>query len=150
MKVILNQDVRGTGKKGQVLNVADGYARNFLLPRKLAVEASAANLNAISAEKEVVDHRKQVERAEALKLAEEMKQMKVVVYVRAGENGRLFGSVTTQQIADALKAGYGLDIDKRKISLPEGIKNIGPAVADIKVYPEIEAQVALDVQAEKA
>jgi large subunit ribosomal protein L9 len=148
MKVILNADVKGSGKKGQVINVADGYARNFLFPKKLAVEATNANINAISAEKDAAQHKKQLERAEAQKLGEQMKGMHVDVSVKAGENGRLFGSVTTQQIADALQAAYGVKIDKRKISLPEPIKNLGPAAADVKIYPEMEVRIQLEVKAE--
>lgn len=146
MKVILLKDIKGTGKKDQIIEASDGFARNYLFPRKLAMEASAANLNAIENAKSAQSHRKEVEKQEAQELARKMGDMVVEVAVRAGENGKLFGKVTNQEVADALKARYGLDIDKRKISV-DGIKNVGPAEAVVKLYPEVSAKLKLNIVA---
>lgn len=148
MKVILLEDIKGTGKKDQVINVSDGYARNFLFPRKLAMEASPQNLNSLRKAEAAQRHKKDAEREEAKLLAEKLKEMTVRVTVKAGENGRLFGSVTTQEIADALKAQFGVEIDKRRISLPEPIRQIGPGKAEAKLYTEINAELNLEVAAE--
>lgn len=147
MKVILLKDIKGTGKKDQIIEASDGFARNYLFPRKLAVEASASNLNAIETAKSAQSHRKEVERQEALELAKKMGDMTVEIAVRAGENGRLFGKVTNQEVADALKAKYGMEVDKRKISV-DGIKNVGDAEAVIKLYPEVSAKLKLKIVAQ--
>lgn len=147
MKVILLKDIKGTGKKDQIIEASDGFARNYLFPRKLAVEASAANLNAIENAKSAQSHRKEVERQEALELAKKMGEMTVEIAVRAGENGRLFGKVTNQEVADALKAKYGMEVDKRKISV-EGVKNVGDAEAVVKLYPEVSAKLKLKIVAQ--
>lgn len=147
MKVILLKDIKGTGKKDQIIEASDGFARNYLFPRKLAVEASSSNLNAIETAKSAQSHRKEVERQEALELAKKMGEMTVEIAVRAGENGRLFGKVTNQEVADALKAKYGMEVDKRKISV-DGIKNVGDAEAVIKLYPEVSAKLKLKIVAQ--
>ena len=144
MKVILLCDVKGTGKKDQIIEASDGYARNYLFPRKLAMEASSANLNAIETAKSAQNHRKEVEKKEAQELAKKMGEMSVDV--RAGENGKLYGKVTNQQVADALKAKYGIDVDKRKITV-DGIKNVGAAEAVVKLYPEVSAKLKLNIVA---
>ena len=146
MKVILLKDIKGTGKKDQIIEASDGFARNYLFPRKLAVEASASNLNAIENAKSAQSHRKEVERQEAQELAKKMGEMTLEIAVRAGENGRLYGKVTNQEVADALKAKYGMDVDKRKISVG-AIKEVGAAEAVIKLYPEITAKVKLNIVA---
>ena len=146
MKVILKQDIKGIGKKDEIHEVSDGYARNYLFPRKLAVEASASNLNAIENAKSAQSHRKEVERQEAQELAKKMGDMVVEIAVRAGENGRLYGKVTNQEVADALKAKYGMDIDKRKITV-DAVKNVGETTALIKLYPEISAKIKLNIVA---
>ena len=146
MKVILLKDIKGTGKKDQIIEASDGYARNYLFPRKLAVEASSANLNAIETAKSAQNHRKEVEKKEAQELAKKMSEMSVDVAVRAGENGKLYGKVTNQEVADALKAKYGVEVDKRKISV-DGIKNVGPAEAVVKLYPEVSAKLKLNIEA---
>ena len=128
MKVILLKDIKGTGKKDQIIEASDGFARNYLFPRKLAVEASASNLNAIENAKSAQSHRKEVERQEAQELAKKMGDMVVEIAVRAGENGRLYGKVTNQEVADALKAKYGMDIDTRKITV-DAVKNVGETTA---------------------
>ena len=146
MKVILLKDIKGTGKKDQIIEASDGFARNYLFPRKLAMEASAANLNAIENAKSAQSHRKEVERQEAQELAKKMGEMTLEIAVRAGENGRLYGKVTNQEVADALKAKYGMDVDKRKISVG-AVKEVGAAEAVIKLYPEITAKVKLNIVA---
>ena len=146
MKVILLKDIKGTGKKDQIIEASDGFARNYLFPRKLAVEASASNLNAIENAKSAQSHRKEVERQEAQELAKKMGDMVVEIAVRAGENGRLYGKVTNQEVADALKAKYGMDIDKRKITV-DAVKNVGETEAVIKLYPEISAKITLNIVA---
>ena len=146
MKVILLKDIKGTGKKDQIIEASDGYARNYLFPRKLAVEASASNLNAIENAKSAQSHRKEVERQEAQELAKKMGDMVVEIAVRAGENGRLYGKVTNQEVADALKAKYGMDVDKRKITV-DAVKNVGETEAVIKLYPEISAKIKLNIVA---
>ena len=146
MKVILLKDIKGTGKKDQIIEASDGFARNYLFPRKLAVEASASNLNAIENAKSAQSHRKEVERQEAQELAKKMGDMVVEITVRAGENGRLYGKVTNQEVADALKAKYGMDIDKRKITV-DAVKNVGETTALIKLYPEISAKIKLNIVA---
>ena len=146
MKVILLKDIKGTGKKDQIIEASDGFARNYLFPCKLAVEASASNLNAIENAKSAQSHRKEVERQEAQELAKKMGDMVVEIAVRAGENGRLYGKVTNQEVADALKAKYGMDIDKRKITV-DAVKNVGETEAVIKLYPEISAKIKLNIVA---
>ena len=146
MKVILLKDIKGTGKKDQIIEASDGFARNYLFPRKLAVEASASNLNAIENAKSAQSHRKEVERQEAQELAKKMGDMVVEIAVRAGENGRLYGKVTNQEVADALKVKYGMDIDKRKITV-DAVKNVGETEAVIKLYPEISAKIKLNIVA---
>ena len=146
MKVILLKDIKGTGKKDQIIEASDGFARNYLFPRKLAVEASASNLNAIENAKSAQSHRKEVERQEAQELAKKMGDMVVEIAVRAGENGRLYGKVTNQEVADALKAKYGMDIVKRKITV-DAVENVGETTALIKLYPEISAKIKLNIVA---
>lgn len=144
MKVILLKDIKGTGKKDQIIEASDGFARNYLFPRKLATQASAANLNAIENAKSAQNFRKEAERKEAQEQAKKMGEMVVEISVRAGENGRLFGKVTNQEVAVALKGKYGIDIDKRKITV-DGIKNVGDAEATVKLYPEISAKLKLKI-----
>lgn len=145
MKVIFLEDVRGSGKKGDILNVSDGYARNFLFPKKLATEATAQNLNSIEKQKKAVVHKKEQEKQSALELRAKMKDIEVAVAVRAGEGGRLFGSVTNQEIADALKEQHGIDIDRRKIVLENAIKQTGPAQCEIKLFAEVSANLKLNI-----
>ena len=148
MKVILLEDVRGSGKKGDIINASDGYARNYLFPKKLAQEATSANLNAIERQKAAASHRFETEKQEALVLKNKFADMKVTVRVRAGENGKLFGTVTNQEVADALEAAYGVKVDRRKILLPDGgIKQTGESQCEVRLFPEISATLKLDVVA---
>lgn len=145
MKVILRQDVKALGKKGETKEVSDGYARNFLFPHGLAVEASAVNMKQLEQQKKVEKARKDREEAEARQLAENINGLQVTLAVKAGEGGRLFGSVTAKDVADAIKRYSGLEIDKRKIELDEGIKNLGTYPVSIHVHPGISAEVQLRV-----
>ena len=125
MKVIFQQDVRGQGKKGEMKEVSDGYARNFLLPRNLAVIATADNLNAMKLKEKAKAAQAAKERAEAQENAKKLEQVEVKVFAKAGSNGRLFGSVTSKEIAEALEAQHGIVIEKNKIVQPEPIKTFG-------------------------
>jgi large subunit ribosomal protein L9 len=146
MKVILNADVQGKGKKGQVVSVSDGYARNFLFPKKLAVEANAANLNAAEKAKRTDEHRRQVELENARALAEKLKEVKVIVKAKCGEGTRLFGSVTTQELADAIKEQFGYDIDKKKIVLDAPVKELGEYTALVRVYTDVATEIGFKVE----
>jgi len=145
MKVILQADVKGHGKKGDIVDVSDGYARNFLLPKGLAVEANATNLNAIKGKKEAEAHRKQQELSQAKEIAQKLSNITVTMKVKAGENGKLFGSITSKEIAEKLKEQYNIDIDKRKINLTEPIKMLGTFQVEVKVYPEVTAKLKVSV-----
>ena len=145
MKVILNADVKGTGKKGEIVNVSDGYARNFLFPRKLATEATSANITAQENKIKAQQHKKQQEEEEARVLAAQVKQLEVTVAIRVGEGGKVFGSVNTQQIADALKAQHGLEMDKKKIVIKDTIKALGVHTVHLKLYANIAAELKVNI-----
>ena len=145
MKVILLQDVRGKGKKGQMLEVSDGYARNYMLPRKIAMEATADAINTMRMNDKATQERQARERAEAMELAKRMKAMTLTVYAKGGGAGRLFGSVTSQEIADALQS-EGITLDKRKIVIDEPIKNVGTYTIRCKLGYEITAQLTVQIQ----
>ena len=141
MEVVLLEDVKALGKKGQVVKVNDGYARNFILPKKLGVEATSKNLNDLKLQK--ANAAEQL--AEAKKLAEEIDKMSVTVSIKAGEGGRAFGSVSTKEIAKAAKDQLKLDIDKKKMVLPEPIKSIGSFEVPIKLHKEVTARLSVKV-----
>ena len=143
MKVILNQDVKGQGKKGQLVEVSDGYARNFLLPRKLAVEANADNVNKMKLEEKA----KKAREAEAI--AEQLKGCTVKIYAKSGSGGRLFGAVTSKEIAECLKAQYGLDVVKSKIVQEEPIKSFGTYDLKCKLGYEVAGNLHVVVAEEK-
>ena len=145
MKVILLQDVRGKGKKGQMLEVSDGYARTYMLPRKIAMEATADAINTMRMNDKATQERQARERAEAMELAKRMKAMTLTVYAKGGGAGRLFGSVTSQEIADALQS-QGITLDKRKIVIDEPIKNVGTYTIRCKLGYEITAQLTVQIQ----
>lgn len=147
MKVILQADVKGTGKKGQILEVADGFARNFLFPKKLAVEATTGNLQDISHKKALEDRRKEKEKEEAVQLGQKVNTLQVEVTTKTGEGGRLFGSVTSKEIAEALKKQHGLDVDKRKLDIKEPIKALGSYEVPLKIHPEVTAKLKVVVTA---
>lgn len=146
MKVILLQDVRGKGKKGQMLEVSDGYARNYMLPRKIAVEATADAVNTMRMNDKATQERIAKEKAEAMETAKKLREMTVVVNAKGGGNGRLFGSVTNQEIADALKAKTGIALDKRKIVISDAIKNAGTYTVTCKLGYEITAPLTVKIE----
>jgi large subunit ribosomal protein L9 len=146
MKVILLQDVKGKGKKGQMLEVSDGYARNFMLPRKMAVEATADAINTMKMNDKATQERIAREKAEALALSNKLREMTLVVTAKGGGAGRLFGSVTNQEIADALKAKAGITIDKRKIVISDPIKNVGTYTVTCKLGYEITAPLTVKIE----
>ena len=145
MKVILLQDVKGKGKKGQMLEVSDGYARNFMLPKKLAIEATPDAINTMRMNDKATQERIAREKAEALATANKLREMTVTVTAKGGGNGRLFGSVTNAEIADAL-AKQGVKLDKRKIVLNETIKNVGTYTATCKLGYEISAPLSVKIE----
>ena len=146
MKVILLQDVKGKGKKGQMVEVSDGYARNYMLPRKIAVEATADNINTMRMTDKANAEKRQKEREEAFAISQRLKEVTVVVKAKGGGAGRLFGSVTTQEIADALKKQENISIDKRKIVLDEQIKTVGLYTVKCKLGYEITAEMKLKIE----
>ena len=146
MKVILKQDVKGLGKKDQMVEASDGYARNFLFPKGLAVEASASNINVMKTKNEAEKQRKDREIAQAKALAEKIKSTTVTLKVKAGENGKLFGSITSKDVSEALKVQHKLDIDKKKLVMPEALKSIGTCEVEVKLYPEISSKLTVKVE----
>ena len=145
MKVILKQDIKGVGKKDQVINAADGYARNFLFPKNLAIPEDERNMNNLKAKNESVQYRKGEDLKESKKIAEKMKTITVKISVKAGENGRLFGAVTAKEIAEALKKDFGIEVDKKKVMLQESIKVAGATKVDIKLNEGVIASVQVMV-----
>lgn len=145
MKVIFLQDVKGSGKKGEVKNVADGYARNFLIVKGLAVEATAKNMNVLDGKRASEQHKKDVEKQNAEDIKASINGKKVTAAAKAGSNGKLFGSVTAGTIAELIEKQLGAKIDKKKISLKTDIKNFGTYEADIKLYSGVSAKVTVDV-----
>ena len=146
MKVILLQDVRGKGKKGQMLEVSDGYARNYMLPRKIAVEATPDNINTMRMNDKALLERQTKERAEAVRIMNEMKEVTLTLRVKGGGAGRLFGSVTTQEISEALKEQMNIEVDKRKIVLDEAIKNVGTYTVKCKLGYEVVGNLKVKVE----
>ena len=145
MKVILLEDVRGKGKKGDVVNVSDGYAKNFLLPKKLAVEANAVNMNVLEGQRASKQHKRDMEEAAAREAAEKLSSIVVKVPQRGGTSDRIFGSVTAKEIAEELKKQFAIEIDKTKISLDEPIKSFGTYQRDAKLFPGISAKINVEV-----
>ena len=146
MKVILLQDVKGKGKKGQMLEVSDGYARNFMLPKKMAIEATPDAINTMRMNDKATQERIAREKAEALATSKKLREMTVVVKAKGGGAGRLFGSVTNQEIADALKASSGINLDKRKIVISDPIKNVGTYTVTCKLGYEISAPLTVKIE----
>lgn len=145
MKVILLQDIKGKGKKGQMLEVSDGYARNFMLPRKLAIEATPDAVNTMRMNDKATAERIAREKAEALDTSKKLRELTVTVTAKGGGAGKLFGSVTNQEIADALKAQTGIVLDKRKIVLNDPIKNVGTYTVTCKLGYEITAPLTVKI-----
>ena len=146
MKVILLQDVKGKGKKGQMLEVSDGYARNFMLPKKIAIEATPDAINTMRMNDKAAAEKAAKERAEAMEISKKLRELTVTVTAKGGGAGKLFGSVTNQEIADALKAATGITLDKRKIVIADPIKNVGTYTDTCKLGYEISAPLNVKIQ----
>lgn len=147
MKVILTRDVKGSGKKGEIINAADGYARNFLIPKGYAVEANAVNMNVIKGKNEAIAHKKEVAFDTAKELAERLAKITVTIKAKSGANGKLFGSVTSKDIAEALKNQSKIELDKRWIET-EGIKTLGTQEIKIWLHPEVSSKITVKVEEE--
>ena len=145
MKVVLLQDVKALGKKGELVNTSDGYARNFLFPKKLAKEANAQAMNELKNAEESKAYKIKTDTENAKAAAAALKDKKVVIKAKAGSNGRLFGSVTSKEIAEELKKQFKIDVDKRKITLDADIKAFGTYKAEIKLYTGINAEISVQV-----
>jgi large subunit ribosomal protein L9 len=145
MKVILLKEVKGMGKEGDLVNSKDGYARNYLIPRNMAIEATSENLKKWEEAKKQEAAKKKQELEEAKALKERLEKLTVEVKAKGGSGGRLFGSITSQDIAAALKDQHGVEIDKRKIEMKDNIKNAGAAEVDLKLYPEVSAKLKVNV-----
>lgn len=148
MIVILNRDVKGTGKAGDVVKVSDGYARNMLLPKGYAKEATEGNIRNLEKQKALAAEKKAEEKAQAEKQAQEISKISVKINTKAGDGGKIFGSITSKDIAEALKSQYNIDVDKKKIQLDAPIKQTGEAQVDIKLYSEVSATLKVIVEAE--
>ncbi len=147
MKVILLQDVKAQGKKGDVINVSEGYARNFLLKKGLGVEATSANLNEIKLKKANNEKVAAEELAAAKEFSEKIKDKKITLKIKSGENGRAFGSVSSKEIAEAAKEQQGFEIDKKKIVISEPIKNLGTYKIPVKLHPQVTGELTVSVEA---
>lgn len=145
MKVILTQDVKGSGKKGDVVNVSDGYANNFLLKKGMAVPANEDNMNILKNKKSSEEHKKAEELKAAQEIAAKINEKTVTLKKKAGDGGRLFGAVTAIDIGDAIKSATGIEIDKRKIVVKDAIKNIGKYEIEIKIHKDVTAKIIADV-----
>ena len=146
MKVILLQDIKGTGKKDQIIEASDGYARNYLIPRKLAKEATAEAINSIEKSKSADKHREAVKKAEAEAKARELKGKVIQLSVRGGDNGKLYGAITNDQIAAALKEQHGVEVDKRKLELDEPVKTAGQTTVTLKLMAGVSTRMLLNVK----
>lgn len=145
MIVILLKDVKGTGKAGEVVKVSDGYARNMLIPKGLAKEATDGNVKNLEKQKALQEEKRAHEKEEALALKAKLEELTVTILTKSGEGGRLFGSITTKDIADALKEEHGIDLDKRKFVLDSPIKQVGDTSLEVKLFPEVAATIKVKV-----
>lgn len=148
MKVILTQDVKSQGKKGDLINVSDGYANNFLLPKGLAKLATKQALNELEGKRGAEQYHKNQEEKKAMDIAERLKEVTVKLSAKAGKEGKLFGSITSKDVAEALKKQYNIDVDKRKIDLPDGIKTCGIRDVNVTLYPKIVGTFKVSVTEE--
>ena len=145
MKVSLLQDIKGVGKKDEVINASDGYARNFLLPKKMGVEANAENMSKLKAKQDSNKYKKSVEKEKAEEIAEKLKHITLKISVKSGENQKIFGSITSKEIAENLKEQYKIEIDKKKIDLKEPIKVLGVRTVSIKLFEGVVATLKVQV-----
>lgn len=148
MEVIFVKDLKGQGKAGDKKNISDGYAKNFLIPKGYAIEANATNLNNLKGKKDSEAFKKQQELENANILKEKLENIKVVIKTKSGDNGKLFGSITSKDISDALEKEHNIKIDKKKIVLPDGIKEIGEYTIDAKLYPSVVGKIKVCVTAQ--
>jgi len=148
MKVILKSDIKGVGKKDQVINASDGYARNYLFPKNLAVPADKENMTKLNTKQKANEYKKSVELEEAKKLSEKISKLNLIIKIKAGENGKIFGSVTAKEISENLKNTHKIDIDKKKIELKEPIKSLGSFNVSIKLYENVITKLKVDIIAE--
>ena len=148
MKVILNKDVKGTGKAGDVVTVSDGYARNMLIPRGLATEATQSNIRQLEKQKAMAAEKKAEEKAAAQELAEKLNKASIKMKIKAGEGGRIFGSITSKDIADAINMQLGMDIDRKKVKLDAPIKQVGQTDVDMRLYQDVNAKIKVIIEAE--
>ena len=146
MKVILLKDVKGSGVKGDVINASDGYARNFLFPRGLAIEATKANLNELKDKERAEEKRREQAAQQAREMAKKLSELTLVIKAKSGENGKLFGSVTNKEIAEELKKQHKLSVDRKKIVLAEPIKQLCEVELEVKLYPEISGKLKVKVE----
>lgn len=145
MKVILKADIKGVGKKDEVINASDGYARNFLFPKNLAVEANVENMSKLKAKQDSNAYKKSQEKEEAKKIAEKLSKILLKIPVKSGENGKIFGGVSAKEISDLLKEEYKIEVDKKKIELKETIKTLGVRTITIKLYEGVIGNLKIDV-----
>lgn len=147
MKVIFIKDLKGQGKVGDEKNISDGYAKNFLIPRGYAIEATASNLNDLKGKKESEVYKKEQDIKHAQELKAKLAELTVEIKTKSGDNGKLFGSITSKDISDELKKQHNISVDKKKIVLPDGIKEIGKFTVDVKLYPSISGKINVSVTA---
>ena len=145
MKVILKEDIKGVGKKNEIINASDGYARNFLFPKNKAVEANAENMSKLQAQKDATQYKKDVEKEEAKKVADKMRKITLKIKVKAGENGKIFGGISSKEIAENLENQHSIKVDKKKVELKEPIKTLGVHTVEIKLYDGVIGKVKVDV-----
>lgn len=145
MKVILLKDIKGTGKKGEIINASDGHARNYLIPRGLAKEATDGSVKELEHQNAAKVKKEEQALLEAKALAERLSKLEITFKTKAGEGGRLFGSITNKDVADQIKVKHQLDIDKKKISMDQPIRNLGTTTVTVKVYPKVTAQIKVHV-----
>ena len=148
MKVILLDNIKGVGKKDEIINASDGYARNYLFPKKLAVEATKENLSKLDSKNEANKFKKQNEKNDAIEVANKLKELVLTIKVKAGENGKIFGGVTAKEISENLKNQYKIEVDKKKIEVKETIKNLGRFNINIKLYEGVNAKLNVNITAE--
>lgn len=148
MKVILKSDIKGVGKKDQVINASDGYARNFLFPKNLAVEANTENMSKLKAKQDSANYKKGQEKEEAIKQADKLSKILLNIKVKAGENGKIFGGVSSKEIAENLEKQYQIKVDKKKIDLKEPIKNLGMRTVEVRLYEGVMGNLRINVISE--
>lgn len=146
MKVILKADIKGVGKKDEVINASDGYVRNFLFPKNLAVEANTENMKKLQAKNDATQYKKDLEKEEAKRIADKMNKIMLKITVKAGENGKIFGGVSAKEISENLEKQENIKVDKKKINLKETIKTLGVHTVEIKLYEGVIGKIKIDVR----